>query len=320
VAFDLKQGPVAIRGRMARAEDAAALLGFLECYLWRRDVGAADLADFVARHLQIGALRGGMIEEIHDSADQSVVLSAVGASAFVTDAAVETFLASKEPGAALAFLKRVAAGGEGILTSESEIAAASSGGGLNLMVLAFAHRYADSDDPNCRALLARAIGHFVEAHSGFLISQIVREDPEPIAGVLISSGMRDINRFHVGDLQLVLTHRHRDADLPLFPDSITAQILAHSPPIIRFSAAQRALLELACEGMTDEDIAAQLALSINTVKRTWKLIYDRVAVRAPQVLPGRSASVDGTAVRGTEKRRYLTAYLTQHPQELRPYL
>ncbi|MCV3766612.1 helix-turn-helix transcriptional regulator [Rhizobium sp. TRM95796] len=313
----MNQTPVAVRARMARAQDAAAMLGFLERHLWRRTVTDPALLEFCAERLAAGTLRGGMIEEVHNRADDPLVLSAVGASAFVTDEAIAEFLTGDRPMGALDMLLKAGRGEGGILARESDIAAGNSGPGLNLLVIGFAHRYDNPEDPRCRALLARAIGHFVEAHSGFLLKQAAREDPEPVAGVLISSGMREIRRYRLGEMEIALTHRRRDDALPIFPDSITSQILAHAPPIIRFSPAQRGLLELASQGMTDEEIGAALDISINTVKRTWKLIYERVEERAPQVIGPRPA---GTAhVRGAERRRHLMSYLKQHPQELRPH-
>ncbi len=309
--------PVAVRGRMARGQDAAAMLGFLECHLWRRTVADAALVEFCAAHLAAGTLRGGLIEEVHNRTDEPVLLSAVGASAFVTDDAIAEFLSGERPMGALDMLLKAGRGEGGILARESDIAAGNAGAGLNLLVIGFAHRYENPEDPRCRALLARAIGHFVEAHSGFLLRQAAREDPEPIATVLISSGMREIRRYRLGDLEFAVTHRRRDDALPIFPDSITAQIFAHAPPIIRFSSAQRALLELASEGLTDEDIASAMAISINTVKRTWKLIYERVEERAPQVIGVRQAGP--SQGRGAERRRHLLSYLKQHPQELRPF-
>jgi DNA-binding CsgD family transcriptional regulator len=317
MAWSMDETPVAVRGRMARAQDAAAMLGFLECYLWRQAVADAALVDFCAAHLSTGAVRGGMIEEVHNRSADALVLSAVGASAFVTDEAMAEFLAGDRPMGALDLLRKAGRGEGGILAGESEIAAGNSGDGLNLLVIGFAHRYDNPNDPRCRALLARAIGHFVEAHSGFLLKQAAREDPEPVASVLISSGMREVRRYRLGEMEIALTHRRRDDALPIFPDSITAQIFAHAPPIIRFSPAQRALLELAGEGLTDEDIGAALGISINTVKRTWKLIYERVEERAPQVIGLRQAGA--AHVRGAERRRHLMAYLKQHPQELRPH-
>jgi DNA-binding CsgD family transcriptional regulator len=302
---------------MARPQDAAAMLGFLELYLWRRDVSSAELLEFCAAHLAAGTLRGGMIEEVHNRVEEPVRLSAAGASAFVTDEAIAEFLTGNRPTGALDMLLKAGRGEGGILAREADIGAGNAGDGLNLLVIGFAHRYDNPEDPRCRALLARAIGHFVEAHSGFLLKQVAREDPEPIASVLISSGMREIRRYRLGEMEIAVTHRRRDDALPIFPDSITAQIFAHAPPMIRFSAAQRALLELASEGLTDEDIAAALAVSINTVKRTWKLIYQRVEERAPQVIGARQTGA--AHVRGAERRRHLVSYLKQHPQELRPH-
>lgn len=293
------------------------MLAFLESHLWRQAVASPALIDFCAEHLSAGTLRGGMIEEVHNRTDDALLLSAVGASAFVTDDAITEFLTGEKPMGSLDMLLKAGRGEGGILAREADIAEGNAGGGLNLLVIGFAHRYDNPEDPRCRALLARAIGHFVEAHSGFLLKQAAREDPEPIATVLISSGMREIRRYRLGELEFAVTHRRRDDALPIFPDSITAQIFAHTPPIIRFSPAQRTLLEFAGEGLTDEDIASTMAISINTVKRMWKLIYERVEERAPQVIGARQAGA--AHVRGAERRRHLMSYLKQHPQELRPH-
>ena len=72
--------------------------------------------------------------------------------------------------------------------------------------------------------------------------------------------------------------------------------------------------------LTDQQIAAELGLSLNTLKSTWRSIYDRVASHAPYVLSGMDGSGEDGGVRGTEKRRGVLSFVESHPQELRPYL
>ena len=52
------------------------------------------------------------------------------------------------------------------------------------------------------------------------------------------------------------------------------------------------------------------------MKQTWRLIYERVAARLPELTPGNSPTYDGMP-RGKEKKQRLLAYLREQPEELR---
>lgn len=97
-------------------------------------------------------------------------------------------------------------------------------------------------------------------------------------------------------------------------------MLQHVSPVCQFTRAERRLLRKGLDGLTDQQIAAELGLSLNTLKSTWRSIYDRVASHAPYVLAAVDGSGDDGGVRGTEKRRGVLSFVEDHPQELRPYL
>lgn len=92
------------------------------------------------------------------------------------------------------------------------------------------------------------------------------------------------------------------------------RFFSYDPPVLGFTTAQRDILLLARQGFTDQEVAAALGKSADSVKKRWTGIYARFA----QVFPGRLPSA-GDGSRGMEKRRTLLSYLRDRPEELRPY-
>ena len=60
---------------------------------------------------------------------------------------------------------------------------------------------------------------------------------------------------------------------------------------------------------------ARRGVSVSAVKKTWRLVYARVAQRAPEV----GLDVGDGESRGREEKQRLLAYLREHPEELRPF-
>lgn len=87
----------------------------------------------------------------------------------------------------------------------------------------------------------------------------------------------------------------------------------HSP-VLGFSPREQRLLSFALAGATDEHLAETLRISLPAVKKLWAVIYRRVEDGMPALAPN-PTRLD---VRGREKRRYLLAYVREHPEELRP--
>ena len=92
-----------------------------------------------------------------------------------------------------------------------------------------------------------------------------------------------------------------------------AGVFQYRPPRLGLSQTHKEILRPALEGMTDEEIAAALFLSVSAVKKRWSAIYDSVSTKGQMAgLP----ACDGK--RGTERRRLLLDYLRWHPEELNP--
>jgi hypothetical protein len=108
------------------------------------------------------------------------------------------------------------------------------------------------------------------------------------------------------------------ADALANPGYAVSTLFAYTPPCCRFHAREQILLRHALTGFTDEDLAATLDLSLSTIKKRWRAIYDTAAACIEDLLPPASLAHD--QARGAEKRRRLLDYLRHHPEELRPAL
>jgi hypothetical protein len=100
--------------------------------------------------------------------------------------------------------------------------------------------------------------------------------------------------------------------------SLIAPLFNWSPPRFGFRPPDQALLRRALLGDTDDQIADALCLSLSSVHKRWRGIFDRVSVADPDLLPLGAEELSGGRGRGAEKRSILLRYLQRHPEELRP--
>jgi DNA-binding CsgD family transcriptional regulator len=104
-------------------------------------------------------------------------------------------------------------------------------------------------------------------------------------------------------------------------ESITSSIgslFHYDPPRFGFSGSEQRLLISALAGGTDEELSSDLGISLSTVKKTWRSVYDRVSACLSDLIPGNSRPGGEASKRGRDKKQHLLTYLREHPQELRP--
>ena len=199
--------------------------------------------------------------------------------------------------------------GDGFPDDEA-MARANAGDGIDFVVCWIG--YGEATRPP--EVAARLRGHLVAAFQGTVSGNRVRrftletEDAE-VARRFATYGLETLRED--GDAKVMSLHR--DAGLAS-SDLSNQRFFAYDPPVLGYSPAQRAILRLARQGYTDQEIAATLGKTTDSVKKRWAGIYARFAASFPGRLPeGRDGS------RGQEKRRTLLAYLKDRPEELRPY-
>ena len=89
-------------------------------------------------------------------------------------------------------------------------------------------------------------------------------------------------------------------------------------PRIGFSRSEQRLLDAGLRGLTDDDLALELDVSISAVKKTWRSIYSRVERSGAALLPELPEDRADPNDRGRGKKHRLLNYVREHPEELRP--
>lgn len=271
--------------------------------------------------LQNGQLVTAVVED--PSLPPGERIRGVGLSVFVNDAFAETALRQPRPYLNARLHEMIVAGRSPILT-QNQIAAANTDGGLTLLPLHFATSSLDVSDPIVLRTLTAAQELFRLMHAGYRVKRILKEVVDiNLALFMESTGMRLFSDFRetsaasqIGELDprqrpylLAVDH----ADLPL--GSAMGMMFVTGDVRFRFSPAEQKLLQCALLQESDEDIAAALDLSADTLRKHWRSIYQRVMIADPLFFPGEPH--DGR--RGRGKRRHLLRYLAMHMEELRPY-
>jgi hypothetical protein len=223
--------------------------------------------------------------------------------------------------------RRVARGDHSPLLSQREIQEANSHGGLNLAVWHACVRVEDNQRTEVWTELMTA---FLDHHRGFLLKELLvqGESPEHLMGLQNSGGhlfKREEGRYGSldgKDLRELALEAHimgltREMALQRL-GSWVGSLFLYEPPLFGFNVSEQRLLISALAGGTDEELSDDLGISLSAVKKTWRSIYDRVAVCVPELIPNNSQQDGEASKRGRDKKQRLISYLREHPQELRP--
>jgi DNA-binding CsgD family transcriptional regulator len=242
-----------------------------------------------------------------------------GLSVFATDAFAER-LDRGQPLLSRAFLEQWESGPRPYLTKK-EIAAANAGDGLNLLILHYG--WCEHVTPEDMTTLQHLqTERFIQQHAGYLTKEYLHEFFGPqLRDFMLAAG-------------LVLKHDSRgetwrdalagvaEEDWPYLavhgaepsrPGTITSIFRSKAArPRFGLSPGEQRLIELALEGRSDDELAAALSLSPWTVKKRWQRIYGKVETHEPSLFAS-----EGDKLR--QRRRYLLAFMREHPEELRPF-
>jgi hypothetical protein len=207
---------------------------------------------------------------------------------------------------------------------------ANSDGGLNLLVWVGLACPTKPEDFNAVAM--EVIRAFSEIHEGYWLKEILTQPNEigPIRFTL-NGGMtlwdpvaaNYTDGFPALDEKFFqnpfLLGKTRDAALAQLGNR-TSILFANRRPKIFFWPSEQRLLLAALRGLTDEELADELTISLSAVKKTWRAIYRRASWTLPDTLRADKSSDACDSKRGKEKKQRLLSYLRDHREELRPVL
>lgn len=218
-------------------------------------------------------------------------------------------------------------GGESPVLSDREVRQANTAGGLNLFGWHGAFR---PEDGKRVEVLNFMFSAFLELHRGFLIKELIGEADDPaLAQALSNTGglffdptlSRYVN-LPSGSAEDIVNRPHligctRELALGK-PGFWGSSLFSYESPRFGLRRSEQKLLAAALHGGTDEDLSKTLGVSLSAVRKSWLSIYERVADRVPGLLNEDAPPGNGTSKRGKGKKHRLLAYLSEHPEELRP--
>ena len=248
-----------------------------------------------------------------------------GTSVFVTDAFLQEAQAADTPGLSRRVMERVWQKRSPILDTAA-IRDGNSSTGLNLLVLHLGLATADLSEAERSVAFVKMPESFMWLHEGYRLQSVLMElyDDATIQFTR-ASGFHERAAYGLPPATPGLPPGSRRPHLlgitreeaQALPGSYIARLFPYTPPRLFFKLGEQQLLQRALLGETDGEIAALLQLAPDTVKTRWRTIFERVAGRAPDLLPSADAG-QAAPRRGAEKRAPLLRYLRDHPEELRP--
>ena len=269
--------------------------------------------------LRAGTLHGGIIEDVTAPPEERV--QALTLAIYVEDGFVDDYFRHPVPGISKRVYENQLAGHSPALTPRA-LRRANGGAGVNLLFLHTGTRHYEPQDPQAAQIGVAVREMVVLLHAGYRTRLILQEVLGPVArGALQTCGYNLLHDFRS------YFEAHGGPPPPdqhpyLFgADSNSAQagnpmlmFFYPSAPSFGFSDQQQTLLLHALFNENDDQIAALLGISVETVRKHWRAIYERVANVAPGFFPD-----DNTEpARGPGKRSHLLNFLRYRPEELRP--
>jgi DNA-binding CsgD family transcriptional regulator len=290
-----------------------------------------DCAQIIATHPTIGPRYGGGIDHLRrawqlllgsaamttavfEFADRKQwTILGVGVGVFVSDEFIRELKTAPLMWFGPELARRVANGSSPVL-SDRQVREANSGEGLNELVWETLARPEHARRTEVFHLMGRA---YIEIHRGFLFREMITaqaESAERLQWAVDAGGLywnpvrRCYEKSPPEPLEELAARPHvvgitRELEFAR-PGSWVGALFDYRPPRFGFTRAEQQLLlvTLGSVSGTDREIAAALAVSVPTVKKTWSSIYRRVAAFNPELVPD-AAIASRQVERGPEKKR-----------------
>ncbi len=276
----------------------------------------AFITEIIARLLQERALSGMMLLETEPNespAPEKVISLAI--TGFISRTVEQEFLGDKADTPIIEWLYQQENQGKRVFLRPEQHAESNRGEG---MVLVFAHFFAPSGDlnqPEVQQAVAEMQACFRLMHAGHHCRAAlhpVRNADEAQPG----SSLKAMGFEAIGQKGILY---HLDLDkLGATPFHPFVCLVRHKEPMLALSAGEKRLLELALWAYSDKEIADDLHISGETVRKRWRSIFLKVEQHPELSLFGKSESAPTNPVRGPEKRSQLLRYIESNLCEIRP--
>ncbi len=268
------------------------------------------------------AFDGSVIELLGPPGDPRMV--AFGMRIFVSREFVEGELENPRAGLVSRLTTAVEAG-QPVLLGEAQIGHANRYHGLDVVTLA-AFRYSILTPDLYEVAAAVMAARFIEVHAGYWFRQLIleavgEEDKKHTDETRIFRIVRNFESLegpprggHTAEGGALATITRQDT-LRVLAHPLT-QLFVPKKPQLRLRSADQHFLSVASDGLTDDELARALKVSVSGVKKRWLNLFQRITDIHPAFFPGDAKRED---VRGRQKRHLLVSYIRSHPEELTPF-
>ena len=138
--------------------------------------------------------------------------------------------------------------------------------------------------------------------------------PHEMQALIKSEIFRFIGRYPELDRATALLTKQ---DAVAVPYSFAISMFHYEAPVLRLRENDQQLLLVALVGRTDAELSADLGVPIQTIKKRWISVFERIAQTKPELFE--AVPPGGDEGRGPQKRHHVLSYVRAHPEELRPY-
>jgi hypothetical protein len=259
-----------------------------------------------------------------DLSGTAPVLAAFGVSVFIARALLDAYCASPAPYFAELFYQWARTASWPVVDGDDVRQSRGAGLSLDLVVLHFCLRHRSLDHPVTQRYLPVGASAWYYAHAGYKLDSLWFEvfGAEHArflehGGYALRHDFSAWSREHATPeaLSPFMYGMAREEVRRGAMDQGSLAMFEPPAPCFGFSPAEQSLLRRSLLGASDRELAGQLHVAQDTVKKLWNGIYQRVQRANPHVLGVRDID---PMTRGTEKRRHLIEYLRHHMEELRP--
>lgn len=265
-------------------------------------------------------LRSRFCHSVVIEAPQAVAGSRIvgfGLDVFVSRRFADAEIAKPSPGLNDRIMGSLCSGHPVVLT-EAQTRAANTAGGLDIAILYGCWRQG-LPGPHAVSEVCTALAtSFMELHRGYRIHQLLTEvmGDEQRQQYEATHAWRITKVFETEDGSTRgLAVLSRDDALSVSA-SLVNGLFHHREPVLGLRDADQELLLAALDGLTDEELAWKLGLTVAAVKKRWTSLFERTIDSRPELFPPLRRHDEQK--RGRQKRHLLLAYVRSHPEELRP--
>jgi hypothetical protein len=263
----------------------------------------------------------GVVVEANQSAAHNKIVG-FGAGVFVDSAFIEHELRAPQPYLTGRILASFSSN-SGVVLPLRKMSINNSDAGLDMVILASI--WAPSlNAEEARSVQVQLETSFLKLFTGFKLRRLLAE--------LTNNGLleyvqktplwRTIKQFpkssNTGSSgsEVARTLVMLDRDIALSTAmSVAVPLFQVTKPVLGLHLVEQELLVAALKGATDTELAEDLRLTREGVKRRWKVLFDRLGEAKPELF---QSMIPQNGKRGPQRRHRILAFLRDHPEELRP--